>query len=197
MDLRYLDTGAMYRAMTWWMLRHGIDVDDAAAVAAACDKPTLVSGTEPMAPAISVDGEDASAPIRTREVTNAVSAVSAVPAVRTRLVALQRETIGGGGIVVDGRDIGTTVAPDAPVKVFLTASAAARAARRTAELSHDAQATLARMQSEMQRRDQLDSARAVSPLAMADDAIELDTTDLNLDEVIEAVVGLVREKLGS
>ncbi|HSA51851.1 MAG TPA: (d)CMP kinase, partial [Yinghuangia sp.] len=107
LGLRYLDTGAMYRAMTWWMLHNGIDVHDAAAVAAAADKPELVSGTDPAAPTITADAADVAVPIRGPEVTAAVSAVSAVPEVRTRLVAMQRAVIGSGGIVVEGRDIGT------------------------------------------------------------------------------------------
>ncbi|MCX9193170.1 (d)CMP kinase [Carbonactinospora thermoautotrophica] len=194
LGLRYLDTGAMYRAMTWWMLRHGVDVTDAGQIAAACGKPNLESGTDPDQPKITVDGEDVSAPIRTREVTNAVSAVSAVPEVRARLVAMQREIIGSGGIVVEGRDIGTVVAPEAPVKIFLTASTEARAWRRNAELAPDQATSVAVTRAEIVRRDRLDSSRATSPLAMADDAYELDTTDLTLEQVIDRVVALVHER---
>jgi cytidylate kinase len=197
LGLRYLDTGAMYRAMTWWMLRHGIDVADPEAVAAAADKPTIVSGTDPDAPAITLDGQDVSGPIRTREVTNAVSAVSAVPAVRALLVALQQQAIGDGGIVVEGRDIGTVVAPDAAVKVYLTAAPGARAERRTAELTGDPQASLGVTHDEMTRRDRLDSSRAASPLTRAADAIEIDTTTLRIDDVVAAVLELVRARLGA
>ena len=137
LGLRYLDTGAMYRAITWWMLRHDVPVDDPTAVAACCCEPTIAAGTDPVAPTITVDGVDVAAAIRTPEVTGAVSQVSAVPQVRARLLDLQREVIaaalGGPGIVVEGRDIGSTVAPDADVKVYLTADAAARAQRRAAE----------------------------------------------------------------
>jgi cytidylate kinase len=195
--LRYLDTGAMYRAMTWWMLRHGIDVTDREAVAAAADKPTIVVGTDPDAPAITLDGEDVSGPIRTREVTNAVSAVSAVPAVRALLVPLQQQAIGDGGIVVEGRDIGTVVAPAAAVKVYLTAAPGARAERRTAELAGDPQASLGVTHDEMTRRDRLDSSRAASPLTRAADAVEIDTTRLPIEDVVEAVLELVRARLGA
>lgn len=134
LGLRYLDTGAQYRAMTWWMLSNGIDVNDPGEIAAAAGKPVIVSGTDPQAPAISADGADASAPIRSEEVTAAVSAVSAVPEVRALITELQRTIAAGtdlpegavAGIVVEGRDIGTTVLPDADLKVFLTASPEAR-----------------------------------------------------------------------
>lgn len=194
LGLSYLDTGAQYRAITWWMLSNGVDVSDSDAVANASAKPVIVSGTEPAGPTITVDGEDASAPIRTQEVTAAVSAVSAVPEVRTRLVGLQRAAASAApaGIVVEGRDIGTTVLPDATLKIFLTASAEARASRRSGELkgAQSVQAT----QDALVKRDAADSGRKTSPLAKADDAIEVDTTDLSLDQVIECIVTLIEEK---
>ena len=190
LGLRYLDTGAMFRAMTWWMLQHGIDVEDADAVAAKADAPLLVSGTDPLAPTITVDSVDVAGPIRSAEVTAAVSAVSAVPAIRERLLREQRDIIGDGGIVVEGRDIGTVVVPDAAVKVYLTADPEARAARRTAEM---AGTTVAATQQDLIRRDRLDSGRATAPLQMADDAHHIDTTPYTLDEVIDQVVALVRE----
>ncbi|MFI0371728.1 (d)CMP kinase [Actinomadura sp. 1N219] len=193
LGLRYLDTGAMYRAVTWWMLDKGVPVEDAAAVEARAAEPVIASGTDPDAPAITVDGTDVSAPIRTRDVTNAVSAVSSVPAVRARMVALQREIIGSGGIVVEGRDIGTVVAPDAPVKVYLTASEEARAARRAKDLAADPGASVTVTQAEQARRDRLDSTRKASPLTRAGDAHEIDSTELSLAEVIEAVVRLAKE----
>ncbi|WP_055483002.1 (d)CMP kinase [Sphaerimonospora mesophila] len=191
LGLRYLDTGAMYRAVTWWMLEHGVDLADPAAVAARCHEPVLEIGTDPDAPGIGVDGTDVSGPIRTQEVTRAVSAVSAVPEVRRRLVDLQRQIIGTGDIVVEGRDIGTVVAPDAPLKIYLTASADARARRRTAELTGT---STEEQRAEMARRDALDSTRKADPLAMAADAVELDTTPLDLDEVIAEVLRLVKER---
>jgi len=196
LGVRYLDTGAMYRAVTWWMLREGVDLNDPVAVSAAADKPALCSGTDPADPSITVDGIDVSGSIRSREVTGAVSAVSAVPAVRTRLVAMQQAIIArccgdDGGIVVEGRDIGTVVAPDAPVKMYLTASVEARAGRRNAETTVEV-VPVEVTREELARRDQLDSARAIAPLARAADAIELDTTALTQQQVVDAVLAQVR-----
>jgi cytidylate kinase len=187
---RYLDTGAMYRAMTWWMLRHGVPVDAPEAVASRCGEPVIASGTDPAAPTITVDGADVAAAIRTAEVTGAVSAVSAVPQVRARLLELQREVIGDGGIVVEGRDIGSVVAPDATVKIYLTADPEARAARRAAEEGgSDVTAT----QSSLLARDRIDSTRTASPLTMAEGAVHLDSTPYTLDEVVDLIVGLVED----
>lgn len=197
LGLRYLDTGAMYRAVTWWMLRHAVDVEDQVAVAANTDRPVLEVGTDPAAPTIAVDGQDVSLPIRTREVSNTVSAVSAVPDVRRRMVALQREIIGSGGIVVEGRDIGTAVAPDAPVKVFLTASPDIRAERRTRDLATDPAVTSDLTHAELARRDHLDSTRAASPLTQAPDAVVIDSSALSLDEVIERICDLALEHAGT
>ncbi|WP_084723361.1 (d)CMP kinase [Streptomonospora alba] len=191
--LWYLDTGAMYRAMTWWMQHHRIDADDAAAVAEAAGRPDITMGTDPAAPTVQVDGRDVAREIRTQEVTAQVSAVSSVAAVRERLVAMQRETIAqaqheAGGIVVEGRDITTVVAPDAPVKIYLTASAEARANRRSGELSgSDVDA----IQADLARRDLLDSSRDDSPLTQTADALELETTGLGLDEVVAIVLELI------
>lgn len=191
LGLRYLDTGAMFRAVTWWMLRAGVDVHDAAAVAARIDEVKLESGTDPAGPTITVGGEDVAVAIRSDEVTAAVSPVSAVPEVRTRLLELQREVIreetAAGGIVVEGRDIGSVVAPDAQVKLYLSADPAARARRRAAEQGGDVAAT----EASLLARDQIDSGRATAPLVMADGAVHLDTTAHTLDEVIDQVVALV------
>jgi cytidylate kinase len=192
LGLRYLDTGAMFRAVTWWMLQHGIEAADPDAVAAHAEDPVLESGTDALAPTITVDGTDVGAAIRSAEVTGAVSAVSAVPAVRLRLLREQRAIIGRGGIVVEGRDIGTVVAPDAQVKVYLTADPAARAARRSAEL---AGVDVASTEQDLLRRDRIDSGRATAPLAMADGAHHIDTTPFTLDEVVDQVVALVEERL--
>ncbi|MGJ6963196.1 (d)CMP kinase [Streptosporangium sp. G11] len=191
LGLRYLDTGAMYRAITWWMLQRGVDLTDPEAIAARALDPVLTLGTDPDVEVVAVDGVDAVAPIRTAEVTAAVSAVSAVPEVRHRLVAEQREIIGSGGIVVEGRDIGTVVAPGAAVKIYLTASADARALRRTAELTGT---TVAVQRAAMARRDTFDSTRKADPLAKAADAVELDTTALNLEEVIAEILRVIKEK---
>nr|WP_203611869.1 (d)CMP kinase [Streptomyces cyaneofuscatus] len=193
LGLSYLDTGAQYRAITWWMLTNGIDVNSPAEIATAAAKPVIISGTDPTGPTITVDGEDASGPIRTQEVTSKVSAVSAVPEVRTIITELQRSIAAGavGGIVVEGRDIGTTVLPDADLKIFLTASPEARAARRSGEVKGS---DLAATREALILRDAADSGRKTSPLAKADDAVEVDTTDLTLQQVIECVVTLVEEK---
>ncbi|MGP4114579.1 (d)CMP kinase [Streptomyces sp. 4N509B] len=201
LGLSYLDTGAQYRAMTWWMLTNDIDVSDPAAVAAVAAKPSIVSGTDPLAPTITVDGADVSGPIRGPEVTGAVSAVSAVPEVRALVTELQRSiaAAASGGIVVEGRDIGVVVLPAADVKIFLTASPEARAARRSAELAGvvGGPATdVARTREALVRRDAADAGRKASPMAKADDAIEVDTTDLSLEQVVECVVGLVEERRG-
>ena len=190
LGLRYLDTGAMFRALTWWLLRSEVAVDDAEAVAARVAEPVIVSGTDPSAPTITVDGVDVAGPIRSQEVTSAVSAVSAVPAVRARLLQGQREIIGSGGIVVEGRDIGTVVAPDAPVKVFLTADPGARAVRRTAEM---AGSTVEAVRQDLIRRDKFDSGRGTAPLVMAEDAHHIDTSPYTLVEVIDQVVALVEQ----
>jgi len=189
LGLRYLDTGAMYRGITWWMLQHDVDVADPAAVAARVGEASIVSGTDPQAPTITVDGVDVAEAIRGEDVNASVSPVSAVPEVRARLLQLQREIIAaGGGIVVEGRDIGSAVAPDAPVKVFLTADPAARAARRALEEGgSDVDATRASLLA----RDKIDSGRTVSPLTMAEGAVHIDTTPYSLDEVIGLVVALV------
>ena len=192
LGLRYLDTGAMYRAMTWWMLRHGVDVHDPEAVAARCAEPLIEAGTDPLGPTITVDGEDVATAIRQPDVTAAVSPVSAVPEVRARLLGVQRAAIdaalAGPGIVVEGRDIGSVVWPDAPVKVYLSADASARATRRAAE---EGGSDVDTTRESLLARDQIDSGRTVSPLVMADGAVHIDTTGYSLDEVIDQVVGLV------
>ncbi|MFD7443158.1 (d)CMP kinase [Streptomyces sp. NPDC059909] len=196
LGLSYLDTGAQYRAITWWMISNGVDVDDPLAIASAAAKPVIESGTDPSAPTITVDGLDASGPIRTQAVTARVSAVSAVPEVRARITELQRSIAAAAekGIVVEGRDIGTTVLPDADLKIFLTASPEARAARRSGELKGKEATDLATTRDALIKRDQADSSRKTSPLAKAGDAVEVDTTDLTLAQVIECVVTLVEEK---
>lgn len=191
LGLAYLDTGAMYRAVTWWMLRHGVDVHDPEAVAARCEEPRIESGTDPLGPTITVDGEDVAEAIRGEDVNGAVSPVSAVPRVRSRMQVMQREIIEdalrGAGIVVEGRDIGSVVWPDAPVKVYLSADAGARAARRAAEEGgSDVEAT----RDSLLARDRIDTTRTSSPLVLADGAVHVDTTDLTLDEVIDTIVSM-------
>jgi cytidylate kinase len=191
LGLRYLDTGALYRALTWLALQQGTDLDDPAAVTAALAGARLKVGTDPERPTVAVDGTDVTVAIRGREVTNAVSAVSAVPGVRAQLLGLQRDIIGTGRIVVEGRDIGTTVAPGASVKVFLTASGEARARRRQIEEADRGDAaSVHRTRVEIERRDARDSARTASPLTRAPDATEVDSTERSIDAVVEAVLAL-------
>ena len=181
LGLRYLDTGAMYRALTWWLLERGVDTTDSEVVAVLATGPVIEVSTDPRAPWTRVDGTDVSEAIRTREVTAAVSAVAAVPQVRAHLIAMQRQIIASApGIVAEGRDIGTVVAPDAQVKVFLTADGAARASRRAAEANWSTRA-------DQDRRDRLDAAQS----GKAADAVEIDSTGLGLDEVVGIIVGLV------
>ncbi|WP_245744273.1 (d)CMP kinase [Lentzea fradiae] len=197
---RYLDTGSMYRAITVAVLRAGADPADQAEVAAAADAAVLVVGTDPARPGITLDGDDVAAEIRGPEVTLAVSPVSATPHVRELLVAQQRAIIADaldhvGGIVVEGRDIGTVVSPDAPLKVYLTASADARAARRTKQDNAAGRtSTVDAVLADVRRRDAYDSSRAVSPLKPADDAVEVDTTDLDLAGTVGALLDLVERR---
>ncbi|MDM4142105.1 MULTISPECIES: (d)CMP kinase [Mycobacterium] len=192
---RYLDTGAMYRMVTLAVLRAGVDPADADAVGRiGSTAQLLVDGDRCL-----LAGEDVSTEIRGDVVTGAVSAVSAVPAVRARLVELQREMAAGpGDVVVEGRDIGTVVLPAAPVKIFLTASAETRARRRNdqnvaAGLADDYEAVLA----DVRRRDHVDSTRAVSPLRAATDALVVDTSDMTEAQVISHLRDLVKQRSGA
>jgi cytidylate kinase len=189
LNARYLDTGAMYRAATVAVLRAGAAIDDPDDVLRIAGSARIAVSTDPGAPGITVNGISVDEQIRSGEVTAAVSAVAAVSALRDRLVAQQREIIGAGGIIVEGRDIGSVVWPLARPKVFLTATASARALRRAGELGASAQVhTVA---ADIDRRDQLDSTRAASPLAQAVDAVVVDTTHLEIDEVVQRLVDLV------
>lgn len=196
----YLDTGAMYRAATLAVLRAGVEPGDAEAVAKVSRELPLAMGTDPDRPTVVLDGEDVGREIRGAEVTGAVSAVSAVASVREVLVAEQRRLIAEatrspGGVVVEGRDIGNVVAPDAGLKVYLTASAHARARRRSAQDSAAGRATnvdTARV--DVDRRDAFDSGRAVSPLRRAEDAVEVDTTELDVAGVLECLRELVSDR---
>jgi cytidylate kinase len=196
---RYLDTGAMYRIVTLAVLRAGIDPADADAVADAAKGVRLSVGYDPDEDRCYLGEENVSAEIRGDAVNRAVSAVSAVPAVRTRMVELQRQLAGGqSSVVVEGRDIGTVVLPDADLKIFLTASAETRARRRNdqnvaAGLPDDFDAVLA----DVRRRDHLDSTRAVSPLRAADDAVVVDTSEMTEAEVIAHLRDLVTQRNGA
>jgi cytidylate kinase len=199
LDARYLDTGAMYRIVTLAVLRAGIDPTDAEAVGEIASTVQLSVSYDPDGISCYLDGEDVSAEIRGDEVTRTVSAVSSVPAVRTRLVELQRAMADGpGNVVVEGRDIGTVVLPNAPVKIFLTASAETRARRRNDQnvasgLPDDYDGVLA----DVRRRDHLDSTRPVSPLRAASDAVIVDTGDMTEAQVIAHLLELVKQRSGA
>jgi len=194
LGLRYLDTGAQFRAMTRWMLDNDVDVTDHALVATLADRPVIASGSDPQDPTIAVDGVDVATAIRTQEVTAAVSDVASVPEVRARLLALQRSLIGDGGIVVEGRDIGSVVWPGAEVKVYLTADPSARAVRRTAE---NGAGSVDATEADLIRRDAIDSGRAAAPLMVPAGAVHIDTTPYTLQEVVDRVVALVRDTVGA
>jgi cytidylate kinase len=184
LGLRYLDTGAMYRALTWWFMAEEADIADEALIAVRVAEPSIEVSTDPDDPWTRVNGRDVSREIRTPEVSAQVSTVARVPAVREHLIAQQRAIIATAdpGIVAEGRDIGTVVAPAAQVKVFLTADPGARARRRAVELSADAGET----EAAQARRDRLDAAQSEK----AADALLLDATDLTLDQVIEQIARL-------
>jgi cytidylate kinase len=194
LGVSYLDTGAMYRAATLQVLRSAVDPSDSAAVAAATEELPLRLGTDPERPTVQLGGGDVSAEIRGVAVTQAVSAVSAVPAVRERLVVEQRRIVDEAvkGIVVEGRDIGTVVLPQADVKVYLTASAEDRAARRTKQdLGEGRASEYEAVLADVQRRDHLDSTRLMSPLRAAEDAVTVDTSGLSIEDVLDRLRALV------
>jgi cytidylate kinase len=193
---RYLDTGAMYRIATLAVLRSGVDPADQDAVQAVAAAANMSVGHDPDEDRSYLDGEDVSTEIRGDEVTRTVSAVSSVPAVRTRLVDLQRALAGGpGSVVVEGRDIGTVVLPGADLKIFLTASAETRARRRNDQnvasgMPDDYDNVLA----DVRRRDHLDSTRAVSPLRAAPEAVVVDTGAMTESQVIDHLLDLVKQR---
>jgi len=192
LGLLYLDTGAMYRAVTWLVMGSGIAIDDQQAIAnslpdldlkltspSSIDLPTIVH----------VNGEEVTTAIRTPEVTANVSAIAAQAAVREKLVAMQQQWGEEGGLIAEGRDIGTNVFPNAELKIFLTATAAERAKRRLQDLKVQGRNDIdvKQLEQDIQRRDEQDSNRAIAPLKKADDAIELITDNLTIEEVIEKI----------
>lgn len=194
LGLAHVDTGAMYRAVGVLAHERGIALDDDAALA------TLIDGSrftvEPARGAILVDGRDLSAVIRRPDAGELASRVSTRPVVRERLVALQRALGAGGGIVMEGRDIGTVVFPDAAVKLYLTASPEVRAERRARELRAAGVAVdRAALGRELAERDRRDAERAHSPLRPAADAVVLDTTALSLEAVVDAMEAVARARL--
>ena len=187
LGLEVLDTGAMYRAVTLLAIERGLDLGDGEAIARAAEEAALELGDPPGS--VRLDGRDVSAEIRGPAVSAGVSEVSAHPAVRALLRARQREWVEQrGGGVVEGRDIGTVVFTDAPVKVFLTANPEERARRRAEELGTDVETVLR----DQALRDAQDEEREHSPLVRAGDAVELDTSGLTIDEVVGRIVDLAR-----
>ena len=200
LEAGYLDTGAMYRAVTLAVLRSGVATDDDEAVLSIAENVDLKVSTDPNQQETLLGGENVGTEIRGQAVTLAVSAVSSVAEVRSLLVARQMRIIDEvceerGGIVVEGRDIGTVVAPDAALKVYLTASADARALRRSLQDNASGrEVSVDDTRKDVERRDELDSGRAVSPMQPADDAVWLDTTDLDLRGVLDEIMALVDER---
>jgi cytidylate kinase len=190
---RHIDTGAMYRAVAWKARHDGLALDDEAAVAALADRAVM----EQEGGRITIDGHDVTHAIRTPEMDQAAARVARLAAVRAILVARQRRLGRAGGVVMEGRDIGTVVFPDAAVKVYLDASADERARRRAHDEAHTGgrQVTVDRLRVDMAARDESDTTRTVAPLQMAADAVYVDTTALDADQVFEVVVGLVRRKI--
>lgn len=188
---RHIDTGAMYRALAWKAVRDGVDLGDEPAVASLGERAAFdVEGGR-----IAIDGHDVKGAIRTPEFDKAAATVARHPAVRRALVARQRSFGEGGGVVMEGRDIGTVVFPDADVKIYLDASPEERARRRAADPAHtSAEGTqLSDVATALAERDKSDSTRAVSPLSVAPDATVLDTTDVAVEDVIEKVLALIRD----
>jgi cytidylate kinase len=194
LGLDYLDTGSMYRAMTWFIQDLGIDVTDAKSVAAAAKAEVIQPSIDPSEPGIRVAGQDVSVEIRGPQVTQGVSAVSAVPAVRELMVALQRDIAANSksGIVVEGRDICAVVLPEAPVRLFITADPEARANRRAKENG----AAVTDTKEDLAKRDLADSTRTISPLEIAAGARVIDTTYMELSDVIAQVVDIARAARG-
>lgn len=195
LNAKYLDTGAMYRVATLAVLQAGIDPDDEAAVIAATADLPLELSDDPQSTAVILGGVDVAEVIRGEEVTRAVSAVSAIAQVRENLVALQRRlATAAHRVIVEGRDIGTVVLADAPVKVYLTASAQVRAQRRHDQnLSAGRQSDYATVLADVERRDAADSSRATSPLRPAADATIIDTSQMSFAEVIDQLIAAVKE----
>lgn len=192
LDCRHVDTGAMYRAVAWRTLQQGRALDDEPAVAAVASGAVFtLDGTR-----VAIDGRDVSRAIRTPEMDVAAAAVARLPRVRAALVAHQRNLAGSGSVVMEGRDIGTTVFPDAPVKIYLDASPAERATRRARDPAHRLSpgTGLAEVARAIDARDRLDRTRRDSPLEQASDAVRIDTTGLPIDAVVQRVMAVVRER---
>ncbi|QJC54306.1 (d)CMP kinase [Paenibacillus albicereus] len=191
----YIDTGAMYRAVTWSAREAGLDIENDEAVAAHARKLDIRLAPGPEGQIVLLGGEDVTDRIRSRDVNLHVSRVAAIDGVRVRLVEMQRGLAAAKGVVMDGRDIGSHVLPDAELKVYLTASVQERARRRHREAGDSLGITLEVMEREIEERDRKDMGRAVSPLIQADDAVLLDSTGIPADEVVSRIREMALEKL--
>lgn len=191
----YIDTGAMYRAIGWKAKREGIDPADETKLADLCGRTEVTIKEDNNDPRFSVDGIDVTGEIRTPEMGMMASAVSKSPAVRARLLTLQRELGRGGGVVMDGRDIGTVVFPDADVKFYLEASAGERGKRRYLELkAKGMDVDRARITKEIEERDRQDSGRALAPLKKADDALLIDSSAMSIEDVLDRMLSEIKKK---
>ena len=192
----YVDTGALYRTIGLAVCRRGIDGTNVPGILATLPEIQVGLTYQDGAQHVLLDGEDVSDAIRTPQISTYASQVSSVPEVRAYLLDLQRDLARRQSVIMDGRDIGTVILPDAKVKIFLTASPEKRAARRCAELREKGQdVTVEGILADMERRDALDASRAVAPLKQAEDAVLVDTSDLNLEQSIEAVLTVIRDKM--
>ena len=184
----YVDTGAMYRAMAYYFLQHNIDAKDENAIAAACPDVDVTITYENGEQQVLLNGENVNGVIRNEEVGNMASSTSVYPVVRKKLVELQRQLAKSADVIMDGRDIGTCVLPDAQVKIYLTASSATRAKRRYDELSEKGvSCDLAEIEKDIIDRDYRDMHRETSPLRQAEDAVLVDSSEMNIDEVVDAI----------
>lgn len=192
----YVDTGALYRTIGLAVCRRGIDGTDVSGILATLSEIQVTLTYQDGAQHVLLDGEDVSDAIRTPQISVYASQVSSVPEVRAYLLDLQRDLARRQSVIMDGRDIGTVILPDAKVKIFLTASPEKRAARRCAELREKGEdVTVEGILADMERRDALDASRAVAPLKQAEDAVLVDTSDLDLEQSIEAVLRVIRDKM--
>ncbi len=189
----YIDTGAMYRGITWALLNAGISIDDVDAVEAALSKIQLELRVEETGLSVWVNGIDVSQDIRTQYVTSHVSQVAAQKAVRTKLVEMQRHMASAGGVILDGRDIGSVVLPNAELKVYLTASVETRGHRRWLELKDSENISLEEVCRTVAERDAMDMNRKESPLVCVDDAVVVETDHLSIEETVQTLIDLIRK----
>ncbi len=191
----YVDTGAMYRAMAYYFLQQGIDKEDEAVINAAVDGADVTIRYEDGSQKVLLNGADVTGSLRTEQVGNMASSTSVYPAVRVKLVALQQKLAKTADVIMDGRDIGTCVLPDAQVKIYLTASVETRAKRRYDELVEKGEpADLTKIEEDIKERDYRDMHREMSPLRQADDAVLVDSSDMSIEQVVSAILGIVKEK---